>query len=444
MKLKFGEKISYALGDFSNNGAYLFVSTFLISFLTIGMGMSGTAAGAIIMIVTIFDAINDVIIGSMVDKAHGRGTTYTKIMRLSVVPMAVLMVLLFFSPNFGMGAKIAYAVIIYAVYTIAQTAYQVPFGALSAAMTDDTDQRIQLGAYRDWGANVGSFIINTFASGLILYFGGGDMTPRGFFMSALVIGVLLIIGGFIPAFCCKERVPVVATQEAPFKEGIKGFLQNRNAVVPTIVVCLVNCALVVRASFTVYYAAYDLGNPELIAPILSVMSLVPLVGIFFVPVLTKKLDRKIMFAMAGICMIIAGVMQLIGNSLALSIVASVFCGLALCFSITVTWGAIPDIADYGEYKTGVYSPGVIYSTLTFVLKLAVALAGMALGSILDAYGFEAGNVTETAVNGIRLWYGVCPIILGAITFVAALFFDLTHGKLEEVHRELDARHGEQE
>ena len=76
MKLSFGERLSYALGDFSNNGAYMFVGTFLITFLTIGMGLSGKAAGAIIMCVTIFDAINDVIIGSIVDKAHGRGAEH--------------------------------------------------------------------------------------------------------------------------------------------------------------------------------------------------------------------------------------------------------------------------------------------------------------------------------------------------------------------------------
>ena len=79
MKIKFGERIGYALGDFSNNGAYMYVSTFFISFLTIALGMPGTLAGTIIMVVTIFDAINDVIIGGLVDKWHGHGTTYTNV-----------------------------------------------------------------------------------------------------------------------------------------------------------------------------------------------------------------------------------------------------------------------------------------------------------------------------------------------------------------------------
>lgn len=376
----------------------------------------------------------------MVDKAHGRGTTYTKIMRYSVVPVAVMMVLLFISPNFSTTAKIVYAVLIYAIYTIAQTAYQVPFGALSSAMTDDTDTRIQLGAFRDWGANVGSFLVNTFASVIILAVGGGEMTAKGFTITAVIFGILLVIGGIIPAIVCKERVPVVAEQDAPFKEGIKAYAKNRNAVIATIVVCLVNCAMVARASFTVYYAPYYLGNPNYIAPILSVMSLVPLAAIFVIPVLTKKLDRKIMFTMAGICLIAAGILELLGGNLAASIIASILCGFSLCFSITVTWGAIPDIADYGEYITGVYSPSVCYSTLTFVMKAAVAIAGMGLGVILDAYGFEAGNVTETAISGIHMWYGLFPIILGVVAVVAALFFNLSHKKLEEVHVELAKRH----
>ena len=442
MKIKFGEKVAYALGDFSNNSAYLFVSTFIISFLTIGLGLGGAVAGTIIMVVTIFDAINDVIIGSIVDKLHGRGTTYTKMLRVTVVPVAVMMVLLFVSPNFGTGAKIAYAILIYAVYTIAQTSYQVPFGAMSGSMTDDTNERIKLGAYRDWGANVGSFIVNTFASVLILHFGGGEMTARGFFFSALIVGILLVIGGIIPGIFCKERVPVVAAQEAPFKEGIKSFVKNRNAIVATIIVCLVNCALVVRASFTAFYAPYYLGNPELIAPILSVMSLVPLVAIFFVPILTEKLSRKTMFALAGVSMVLAGIVQLLVSNLGGSIAASLLCGFALCCSITVTWGAIPDIADYGEYVTGVYCPGICYSTLTFVMKLAVAIASMGLGVILDAYGFESGNVTEAAVSGIRVWYGLFPILLGVVAIVVALFFNLTQSKLDEVHKELAQRHGE--
>lgn len=444
MKIKFGEKFAYALGDFSNNSAYLYVSTFLISFMTIGLGLGGTVAGSIIMVVTFFDAINDVIIGSMVDKAHARGTTYTKIMRYSVVPVAVLMVLLFVSPNFSTAAKIVYAILIYAVYTIAQTAYQVPFGALSSAMTDDTDTRIQLGAFRDWGANLGSFLVNTFASVIILAVGGGEMTAKGFTISAVLFGILLVIGGVIPAFVCKERVPVVPEQDAPFKDGLKAFFKNRNAIIATIIVCMVNCAMVARASFTVYYASYYLENPNYISPILSIMSLVPLVGIFAIPWLTKKLDRKLMYALAGICLVAAGFLELLGGNLVCSIIASILCGLALCFSITVTWGAIPDIADYGEYVTGVYSPSICYSTLTFVMKAAVAFASMGLGVVLDAYGFEAGNVTANAASGIHMWHSLFPIILGVIAVAAALFFNLSHRKLEEVHIELAKRHAADE
>ena len=203
---------------------------------------------------------------------------------------------------------------------------------------------------------------------------------------------------------------------------------------------MVNCALVVRASFTTYYAPFYLGNPELIAPILSVMSLVPLAAIFFIPALTRRLGRKLMFALAGVSMILAGVVQLLAGSLGGSILASLLCGFALCCSITVTWGAIPDIADYGEYVTGVFSPATCYSTLTFAMKLAVALASMGLGVILDAYGFEAEQVTETAVNGISLWYGLIPILLGVIALAAALFFDLTQEKLDRIHAELEQRH----
>ncbi len=440
MKLSFGERLSYALGDFSNNGAYMFVGTFLITFLTIGMGLSGKAAGAIIMCVTIFDAINDVIIGSIVDKAHGRGVKYTTFLRFAILPMAVLMVLLFCSPNFSTGAKIAYSVIIYAIYTVAQTTFQVPYGSLSGAMTDSSEERITLGAFRDWGSNLGGFLINTFSSVLILHFGGGEMNTHGFFISALIIGILLVIGGCIPAFFCKERVPVVEAQQGNLLVGLNSFIHNRNAVVATLVVCLVNCGIMVRASFTAYYAPYYLGDPGLIAPILSVMSVIPLIAILFVPTLTKKLDRKVMYCMAGVCMVLAGAIESLGGTLATSIISSILCGFTLCCSITVTWGAIPDIADYGEYVTGTFNPGTIYSTLTFVMKLATAFASMGLGLILDAYGFNAEAVTETAVNGIRLWYGLIPVILGIIVLIVALFFNLTHKKLEEVHVELDKRH----
>jgi len=71
------------------------------------------------------------------------------------------------------------------------------------------------------------------------------------------------------------------------------------------------------------------------------------------------------------------------------------------------------------------------------MKLIVAIASMSLGVLIDAYGFDANNVTKTAVNGISLWYGLFPVILGIIAIVAARFFTLTHKEMEEVHRELD-------
>lgn len=83
-----------------------------------------------------------------------------------------------------------------------------------------------------------------------------------------------------------------------------------------------------------------------------------------------------------------------------------------------------------------------YSALTFAMKVATAFASMGLGVILDAYGFEAGNVTATAISGIRLWYGILPIALGAVALIAASFFNVDRSMLDRVHKELAVRHGE--
>lgn len=444
MKLTLKEKLCYGVGDFGSQFAYFVINTYFMFFMTNVMGISAAAAGAIYMVVMVFDAINDPIIGNMADRTRKtKGGKYRKWVMGASLPYAVAMWLCFLNPGWGMGGQIAYALIIHLIYTVCATAWQVPFGSLPNRMTMDTNDRVSLGTFRDWFANLAKFAIGYVCVWLISAFAGKDGASEGYFGMAGICAIICIVFTFFAGLTSKEIVEVEEEGGAPVKlwDGIKCVFRNGPAMIIMSVSFLATVALNFKSAITPYYATYCLGDPAMAGTILPLIFTAPLILQFFVPMLSKKLGIKNMFIISMICAGLSGVTAMISSSYVMIVISALLMSVMCAFFSPVLWGVMPTLTDYGEWKFGVACPGSYYALISFFIKVSTGLAGLLISWSLTLGGFEKAlaEQSQATIDSIFAWNGIVPIVCAVLGIILMFFYKMDETTLENVKKELTER-----
>ena len=171
------EKFGFGLGDTASNIVYQAVINVLLYFYTDVYGITAAAAGTLMLVVRIFDAVTDPMMGAIADRTRSKHGRYRPWMLWVAIPYGALAVAAFFTPNADMGTKLVYAYISYALLMTAYTAVNVPYSALGGVMTGDSEERGNLQTWRFAMAMVGGFLVTTSIFPLAKLLGGGE-TPE--------------------------------------------------------------------------------------------------------------------------------------------------------------------------------------------------------------------------------------------------------------------------
>lgn len=175
-KLKFTEKVGYALGDGAANIAWRGVSTFLFIFYTDVFGINPAAVGMLLLIARFSDGVSDIAMGIIGDRTNTKYGKFRPWILWSAIPLGVILSLLFMSPNLSETGKIIYAYTTYIIFTLVYTANNIPYGALMAVMTGDDKERTSLGSYRMVGAFTGGMLVQGALLFLVANFGNINPT----------------------------------------------------------------------------------------------------------------------------------------------------------------------------------------------------------------------------------------------------------------------------
>ena len=143
-RLSFPRKLGYGLGSSASNFTWQMVSFYLLFFYTDVFGITAAVAGTILLVARVFDGLNDPVVGYIVDRTRSRWGRFRPYLLFGSVPIALLLVLTFSSPEFSAGGKIAYAAATYILLGVAYTFLTVPHSALMASVTQDTNERSSL------------------------------------------------------------------------------------------------------------------------------------------------------------------------------------------------------------------------------------------------------------------------------------------------------------
>ncbi len=460
------DSLAYAAGDLGCNMSFALKGTMAL-FWTQVMGM-GLWYSLLLVIVQFWDAINDPLIGSIIDadrRKYKRNKFLTYIWAGSIGLIVGGACCFIPVPQAPTLAKAIIFVAGYVVWDAFYTVANVPYGSLLSLISKEPADRASLSAWRSVGSMVGNMLPMVILPFLI-YNPDKSLNGPMVFVAALVMGVL----GFICfQFMIRNTEIRVDTEVAVSEEQPKfnvfkamgNFLKNRPAVGATIAamgmfIGMQGATTAVSVTFQIYFK-----NPQ-ISGVVSAFAMIPIV--IFTPLARKmvvKYGKKELSIVGAIASIIGGLGMFVitPNNTGLDLIVYIACQLVYSLGLgiysTVSWAMMGDAIDYNEWKTGNREEGTVYSLHSFFRKLAqgvgpaVALVimnslGYVNNAIDPATGAEMIDVTllswDVAVN-LRVLVAALFLVSAVMQFIGlALIYNLDKKTLEKMNAELAARH----
>jgi GPH family glycoside/pentoside/hexuronide:cation symporter len=406
-KRKFGmlDSVAYAAGDLGCNMSFALKGTMAL-FWSQFMGMR-VWYPILLIIVQVWDAINDPLIGSIID-ADKRQYKRNKFLQYIFVGSIGLIVggACCFLPVTG-AQPLAKAIIFIAGYVVWDAFYtiaNVPYGSLLSLISNDAADRASLSAWRSIGSMVGNMLPMVILP-FIIYDDNDNLIGERVFIAALIMGALGFICFQFMIRNTEIRVDsdIKLNEDQPKFNVIKAlinFVHNRPAVGATLAamgmfIGMQGASTAVQVVFQTYYKNTDIQG------IVQLFAMIPI--IFFTPLARKmvvKYGKKELAIVGSVCSIIGacGLFIITPNNPGLDLVIYILCQLVYSLGLgiysTVSWAMMGDAIDYNEWKTGEREEGVVYAMHSFFRKLAQGLGPALAIFIMGFYGYVENDVNE--------------------------------------------------
>ena len=442
------DRIGYMFGDFGNSLLFNFIGSYLLVFYTDAFGISAAAVGTLMVISRVWDAINDPIMGVIVDKRKaGKDGKFRPYLKYMGIPLGIFTILTFLViPNMPQSMKLPYAYITYIGFGMAYTAINIPYGSLASVMTTDPVERTSLSTWRNLAATF-SMILLMFLTPKLIFDAQGAVSVKGFVIAAVLYAIIANIAYQLSYRMTTERVvhEVEETQEkASLVETLKTLVKNR-ALIGLILGSLGTLTAVFLPNSLNAYLFKDYFQ----APgLLGIAGMVGMLGTFVVLPLTTKLvakfGKKNVSTYSLIISIAAYAVMVFFPSknpyiyMALTVVS----GVGVGFYNMIVWALVGDVIDYQEYISGKREEGTVYAAYSLARKLVQAIVGSIGGFALAAIGYQSGVAVQTTevAESIRMIITVIPLIGFVVGFITMKFvYNLSDKKLEEINNELERR-----
>jgi len=414
-----GERASYGLYFVGQNIFYIFIYFYLATFF-LDVGIGAYAVSFTLLIVKVWDAVNDPIFGGMVDRIRFKNGKFIPWLRISLVFIPLATIFMFAIPSgIPEGAKIAWAVIGYILWDTAYTICDVPIFGLVTTMTDNQNERTSIMAIGRVCAMVASAIV---AIG-VPYF---RQAIGGWLPTIILLSVIAVITMVPVCFKAKERIQPKVTNEkgTGFKEMFQYLISNKYLLI-FYTALFVGYASNIQSTISLIFARECLGE-ESMQSLLSLASMIPAILLgMFIPVICKKIDKfHLYFWSMAVSAVLGLITYFVGyQDLTAFLVLSFLRGIPLGVYTITMFMFTPDCAEYGHYKTGINATGITFAIQTFSVKLMTAVA-TALGTFcLGLIGYVKGEgAVQAAGFADKLWtvYSIIPTI-GMIISVLILF-----------------------
>ncbi|NOW06665.1 MFS transporter [Clostridium beijerinckii] len=428
-KISFWERFSYGCGDLGCNIIYSAMSAFMIYYYTDYIKVSALTVGTIMLFSRLLDGVVDLAMGVIVDRTKSRfGKCRSWILRMTI-PFAISAVLLFSVPS-GLGdmGKIIYIFVTYnLVSAVIYTAINVPYATLNALITQDQYERSVLSIFRMTLATVGTLIITNLTLPLVKFFGDNASAWTKTF---IIFGILSIAVFLITFTGTKERVKPSKNshqEKLPFHKGVKYLFQNKYWIMITITLVLIFINYSLNSGAAVYYAKAVLKDPNMVGPMNLVASIVQIAAMFFTAFIIKKIGKRNMLIIGSVIFGLGFAMfAFVGTSYVGIMTACALKGIGNAGISSCMFAIVSDTIEYGEWKTGYRTEGLVNSASSFGFKVGSGLGSAMIGWILGFGGYSENSVVQSAsaLLSINTIFIYIPIVVSILQIIVMAFYHL--------------------
>jgi glycoside/pentoside/hexuronide:cation symporter, GPH family len=447
-KLSFLTKLSFGIGDFGTAISANVLIWFQLVFFTNVAGLSPGLAGSIRMFASIWDAINDPVVGMMSDRTRTRWGRRYPWMFIGAIPLGIFFFLSWVVPHFSdnpaaqQSGLFWFYLLVSVLFNTGYTAVNLPYTALTPELTQDYNDRTSLNQYRFF-FSLGGAILSLFIA--LFIFSTVEDPAQQYLTIAAVCTVFCIIAPYLCILGTRKRLALVhqnddsqdLTPPLNYQQQIKIALSNRPFLIVVGIYLFSWLAVQNTASIVPYYVADWMKLPSADAP--KVALAVQGTALLMLPVwnaVCQKVGKKVTYFMGTIIWILAGtgLFFVQPGQLSMMYALAILVGFGVSTAYLIPWSMLPDVIELDELQTGQRREGVFYGFITFLQKIGLAIGQLITSYTLELSGFQAGATTQkpAVLDAVRFLIGPLP----AIALLFGLFLAYLYPITKEVHAEI--------
>ncbi|MEI8306528.1 MAG: MFS transporter [Chloroflexales bacterium] len=457
-RLALSAKLAFGAGDLAPAIATILISFFQFVFLTEIAGLNPLAAGSVRSILTIWDAVNDPVVGWLSDRTRSRWGRRRPWILFGAVPFGIIFALQWIVPPFDDTGKFIYYVIVGVLLNTAFTAVNVPYTALTPELTQDYDERTSLNAFRFAFSIGGSLIVAVLHPIIVGSF--ADKTT-GYVVSGAIWGIVCVP----PLLWCfwgtRERFRSDDEERVSLGEQLRTTFSNGPYLFVIGIYLFSWLAIQVTSTVLVPYVTYWLGSvsqfplsvigltfhkPSDIVPImLFAVQGSAFVFLFVWNAICPRIGKKAVYMIGMIFWI--GVQSVLffvqPQQVGLALLLAVLAGVGVATGYIIPWSMMPDVIDYDELRTGRRREGMYYGLMVLLQKFGLAAGLFMVGAVLNSAGYNGsfgpGEQPASALLALRWMIGPVPTVALIAGMIVTAFYPITKQKHAEILAQLERR-----
>ena len=467
--LNWYNKIGYGSGDIAGNVVYALLSAFVMIFLTDTVGMNAGIVGTLIAVSKLFDGVSDIFFGSLIDKTHTKMGKARPWMLYGYFGCAICLVAIFCIPaDITPTAQYAWFFIAYTLLNAGfYTANNIAYSALTALITKNNHERVQMGSIRFMFAFGTSMLIQTITVGLVAYFGGGAAAWR---TVAIIYAIVGVISNTLSVMSVKELSPeeLAEGEEAAPEEmtegeevAVKEFAEGEEVIAAAeeeekytlidafkllirnkyyLMICASYILMQIYSAtlnMGIYYMTYVLKNANLLGVFSWFINIPMIIGLLFTPTLVAKWGGMYKLNLTGYTIGTLGRLGVVIAGYLGSVPLMLVCTGIAAIGMSPLQGdmnaLIATCSEYTYLTSGKRVDGTMYSCTSLGTKLGGGIGTALAGWLLAFSGYVGGAAQQSAscmnmLHIMYLWMPMCFNLL--ITLI------LTRLNVEKANEEL--------
>ena len=439
-------RYTFGLGTIGRDMLYTMVSMYLMFFLTDILNLPDSTmwwmTGAL-TILRIFDAVNDPIMGILVDNTHSRFGKFKPWIVIGGIIGGIFTILLFFDFGLSGTGYIIMFVILYLLWDLTYGANDIAYWSMLPSLTLDQKEREKTGSFARICANIGLFAV---VVGILPVTNalGGDI--RAWQITAIAIDLITWAFLCFTVFGVREDKSIQVKEESTsLKEMFRILFKNDQLLFTAISMALFMMGYCTTTSFGVYFFKYAFKDEGMYSVFAAILGVSQLAALAVFPLFSKWFSRKILYAFATILVVVGYIvfffspmnMVFIGIAGVLLFVGQAFIQLLMLMFLT-------DTVEYGQWKLGHRNESITFSVQPFINKIGGAIANGIVGVTLIISGINAAktpnDVTESGLLIMKLAMLILPLIF-IITgyFIYRKKYKIDRKMYDQIISELTAR-----